>query len=63
MTQAQLEKYLDVLWEKHGHPDRHGYKDDMHPAGFHDAAREMLQDFGVDLKAAKLDPAKLRLPK
>jgi hypothetical protein len=49
MTQKQLEKYLEKLWEKHGHPDRHGYKDFMYQDEFNAAVREALQDCGVDV--------------
>lgn len=50
MTQKQLEKYINELWDKYGHPDKHGYRDWMGPDGFHDAIREALQRFNVDLK-------------
>lgn len=44
MTEAQLQKYIDDLWEKHGHPDKHGYKDWMSPNGFADAVKQVLKD-------------------
>lgn len=56
MNQKQLEKYMDGLWDKHAHPDHHGYRDWMSPDGFHNAVREALQDFGVDVSASVLRP-------
>lgn len=53
MTQKQLERYMDDLWERHGHPDKHGYVDDMHQPGFHSALREAIEFFGVDLQSVK----------
>jgi hypothetical protein len=54
MTQAQLEKYLDALFWEHGSRDAHGYVDWMGNSGFNNAVRELLQDFGVDLKSIKV---------
>ena len=43
MRQRELERLLDDLWEKYGHPDKHGYKDWMASDQFKAAARELLQ--------------------
>jgi hypothetical protein len=38
-----VSKLSDRLWEKHAHPDRHGYKDWMSPEGFEAALAEALK--------------------
>jgi hypothetical protein len=37
------------LWEKHAHPDRHGYKDWMHAQGFQAAIEEAFAPQWVPL--------------
>jgi hypothetical protein len=51
VSPAAFAQLVDELWEKHGHPDRHGYRDFMHPDGF-EAACEELRD-RLEADAAK----------